>query len=114
MTVRKSFRCVVSLVLCFLLFLSSVLPTFAAEWNGNSAGGSTGGSVGATDGYAIHSTWFDSPGTVMALRFSYYNVNTGKTEGTTIDIYKDAYASGDTDYLSTHYKFGTKYYINIK
>ena len=110
MMIRKLFRCVVSLVLCLMMIGSSVLPALAAKWNGDTAGGNAGGAAGATGGYAIHDLWFDKPGTIMALRFSFYNVDTGKTMGTTIDIWKDQYATDvdGTNYLKTHYQLSQK------
>lgn len=104
---KKTFRFVASLLLSLILLVSNVLPSFAAEWNGSTADGVVGGSLSGSEGYGIKSDWainHSGPSTIMALRFSFYNADTGVTKGTTIDIYKSDYA----DYMDWN-KLDVKY-----
>ncbi len=101
---NKRIRFVVSLLLSLVLVASLILPTLAAEWNGSTADPSIGGSSPSAGGYGIKGTWASKPSTILALRFSFYNGDTGETKGTAIDIYKSAYA----DYMNWN-KLNVKY-----
>ena len=101
---KKSFRLVVSLLVSLILIASSVLPAFAAQWNGSTADGTVGDSSTVTGGYGIKGAWADEPNKVLGFRFSFYNVETGETKGRTIDIYKHEYS----DYITWN-KFDAKY-----
>ena len=101
---NKYFRFVVSLLLSLVLVASSVLPSLAAEWNGSTADPSIGGSSPSAGGYGIKGTWANKPSTIMALRFSFYNADTGETKGTTLDVFKSEYA----DYMNWN-KLDKKY-----
>ena len=92
---KKSFRFVVSLLLIFTLLVPELAPVFAADWNGGSADSNVGNVSGSSGGFAVMSGFAVTSGSIpfVALRFSYYNVNTKTTKGTTVDIFRSEYTA---------------------
>ena len=89
---RKKLSFCITVFLTLLLLLTSS-PVAALDFNGSTSGNGNGSSGTAAGGYWIFDTWASSSGstTVMALRFSVYNIYSGEFKGTTKDVYRSAY-----------------------
>ena len=96
--VSKLFQSLLSVCLAFLTVFSTIVPAFA--WTVDGGSGSSGGN-GLTKKTKFKIAEFADKENVIAIRFSVYNKNSGKTVGEPIDVFK-------TDCRS-YQKFSTKY-----